>query len=85
MLKVTDKQKKALRKTKMVSRVTDEARYVLSGGCLEQGAYMQFGADVNLYGLWEALLYAETYEDKGAYKKGTVKEALQAALAKLGP
>lgn len=47
-------------------------------GCKNQGAYMQFHQDVTVYGLWEALLYAEGYEGKGDYTSGTVHAALDA-------
>jgi len=47
-------------------------------GCIQQGAYIQFNQDVGLYGLWEALLYAEGYEDQGHYELGTVHDAMDA-------
>ena len=57
-------------------------------GCINQGAYMQFHQDVGMYGLWEALLYAESYEANGDYALGTTHDALDAyfktkAVAKL--
>jgi hypothetical protein len=47
-------------------------------GCINQGAYIQFNQDVGLYGLWEALLYAEGYENQGDYELGTVHNAMDA-------
>jgi hypothetical protein len=48
-------------------------------GCINQGAYMQFHQDVRMYGLWEALLYAEGYEcPNGDFKEGTVHNAMDA-------
>jgi hypothetical protein len=57
-------------------------------GCVNQGAYIQFVQDVGMYGLWEALLYAESYEANGDYAQGTVHDAMDAyfntkAVAKL--
>lgn len=47
-------------------------------GCINQGAYIQFNQDVGLYGLWEAMLYAEGYENQGDYELGTVHDAMDA-------
>lgn len=82
-------QRKALRKIKLVSPVTDEARNVLVSGILGgtvpglSGAYLQFAKDVRIYGLWEALLYAENYEAEGAYAPGTTLKAFQAVAKQL--
>jgi hypothetical protein len=51
---------------------------------------MQFHQDVGMYGLWEALLYAQDYEGKGDYTEGTVHNAMDAyfktkTVAKLLP
>ena len=59
------------------------ARVALSAGVIDQGAYIQFETDLHLYGLWEALLYAENYEHKGMYQPGTAANAAKAAMARL--
>jgi hypothetical protein len=85
----TEDQKKVLRRTNLVSPVTDVARNVLVSGILGgtvpglSGEYLQFAKDVRIYGLWEALLYAENYEAEGAYAPGTALKAFQAAVKKL--
>lgn len=77
MLTVTEEQKKQLRKVKGVTGpLQDIARNTLVQGCLEQGAYIQFGADLRIYNLWEALLYAHGYEERGMYRAGTAQKAL---------
>lgn len=62
----------------------EAARHVLVSGCTNQGAYIQFGRDLVLYGLWEALLYAESYEQKGWYSPGTVQGAIDASIKPKG-
>jgi len=62
----------------VAGNVQDAARHCLSSNCLDQGAYIQFGADLRTYNLWEALLYAATYEDGGAYVTGSVAATLSA-------
>lgn len=82
MLSADKTIKNKLRKIKLVSPVTDEVRTILKSGIVGSGisgAYIQFGADVQMYNLWEALLYAEGYEPE-YYKPGTAQRALDAAV-----
>ena len=56
-------------------------------GCKDQGAYIQFHEDLR-FGLWGALLSAESYEKDGMYAEGTIHNCLDAyfntkAVAKL--
>lgn len=46
-------------------------------------AAVQFNRDLRLYGLWEALLYVEGYEEDGVYTKGTAQSALWAITSAL--
>jgi hypothetical protein len=81
MLVATEEQKRALRKIKGVAgERQDIARNTLVKGCLEQGAYIQFGRDMAVYNLWEALLFAQGYEEDGMYKTGSAQAALDAVL-----
>lgn len=80
-MNATAEQKKALRKIRG-GAVAEVARNTLVKGCIKQVAYIQFWADVQMYGLWEALLYAEGYERKGDFAEGTVESTFQAALRK---
>ena len=81
---ITKTDKNKLRKIRgTAGKCQDQARNTLVKGCLVQGAYIQFGIDLNTYNLFEALLYAESCEKDGFYKEGTVKEATQAALKAL--
>lgn len=87
MLEATEKQKKVLRKLKLGDKAADEARYAVQAGITSSGisgAYIQFGRDLQTYGLWEALLYVEQYEQQGEYKEGTAQKALDAAIAEAG-
>jgi hypothetical protein len=81
MLQASDEQKRKLRKVKGVAgKLQDIARNTLVGGTIAQGAYIQFGSDLRTYNLWEALLYAKGYEDKGDYAEGSTQCALDAVL-----
>ena len=83
MLEATEAQKKVLRKLKLGNKAADEARYVVQQGIAKpgmSGAYIQFGKDLQMYGLWEALLYVKQYEDRGEYKEGTAQKALEVAI-----
>lgn len=53
-------------------------------GCKDQMAYVQFGKDLSLYNLWEALLYVQSYETDGYYTKGTAHNALEAWFSYIG-
>lgn len=57
-----------------------KVKAILLKGCLIQGAYIQAGDDVRLYGLSEALAYAKGYEKSGNYAAGTADKAYAAAL-----
>jgi hypothetical protein len=58
----------ALRKTKVISNAV---KAILLEGCIRQDAYIQFGRDLQFYGMYEALLYQEGYEAGNDYKDGT--------------
>lgn len=50
-------------------------------GCTDPRATIQFNEDLKLYGLWEALLYVEGYEEENnGYSEGTAKAAAEAAV-----
>jgi hypothetical protein len=79
-----EEQKKALRRIKKIDHpAVETARNALVCGCIDQGAYIQFAKDVTLYGLYEALLYAQNYEERGCYAKGTTTKATNACLTKV--
>lgn len=65
-------------KMRKVKTIPACIKATLLKGCVNQGAYMQFHQDVGVYNLWEALLYAESYEANGDYANGTVHEAMDA-------
>jgi hypothetical protein len=74
-----------LRKTKS-GPLVDIARNTLNSGIVGNGLhgpYIQFGQDIALYGLWEALLYAETYENQGHFVDGTLERIAHALVKKL--
>lgn len=76
---VTEEQKVKWRKVRgLAGPLQDTARNILVNGCIDQGAYIQFGRDLVLYNLWEALLYAQSYEKQGMYAEGTVQKVLDA-------
>lgn len=78
-MNATEEQKRKLRKVRGVAGpLQDTARNILVTGCFDQGAYIQFGRDLVLYNLWEALLYAKSYEEQGMYALGTAQRALDA-------
>ena len=82
----TEQQKQALRRVKRADDPAGEvARHTLVIGCRDQSAYMQFGSDLSLYNLWEALLYAEGYEEsqRKSYAPGTTIKAFNEAITKL--
>jgi hypothetical protein len=83
-MNVSEQHKRQLRKIKGVAgQLQDIARNTLVTGCIEQGAYIQFGADLATYSLYEALLYAEGYEAQGMYRAGSVQRTVDAICAKL--
>lgn len=75
-----------LRKIKS-GKLVDTARNLLNCGIVSTGGlhgpYIQFGQDVALYGLWEALLYAETYEDQGKFVDGTMEKIARALVKQM--
>ncbi len=70
---------KALR---LVRKPTAGCKAAMLSGCLEQGAYTQWGEDLRTGTLWSALRSAESYEIDGHYAVGTVAAALKASLTK---
>lgn len=60
------------RKVKTVPVAIKAAVY---GGCRNPDATIQFHRDVQVYGLYEALLYVESYEKDGYYHPGTALAA----------
>jgi len=81
---VTSQQKAKLKAIKTVSSpIVDEVRAILKSGICSSGlsgAYIQFKMDLELYGLWEALLYVQDYEPI-QYTPGTAQKALDKALS----
>lgn len=66
--------KVAMRKMKKVPACI---KATLLKGCKDQGAYIQFHEDLR-FGLWGALLSAESYEKDGMYAEGTIHNAMDA-------
>lgn len=78
--------KTALRKVRASGPLFDLARNTLNKGITSSGisgAYIQFATDCRIYGLYEALLYAEGYERQKAYAAGTVATVLAALVTRL--
>lgn len=74
-------------KLRKVKKLPACMKATLLKGCRDQGAYIQFHEDLR-FGLWGALLSAESYEKDGMYAEGTVHDAMDAyfktkAVAKL--
>jgi len=67
---------KRLRKMKTLPVKVKVALYA---GCREPLAASQFHTDLNLYGLWEALLYVQNGEPK-YYRTGTAKNCINAIV-----
>lgn len=76
-MNATPEQKSKLRKIKVCPAKVKEVVYAGNKG--GPGPTMQFHEDIRLYGLWEALLYVEGYEEE-YYVKGTAEKALEAAI-----
>ncbi len=74
---VNPEEKKFLRKIRKVPEAVKAAIYGGNLGAADMA--MQFHDDVRVYGLYEALLYVERYEQQGKYKPGTAVAALNAA------
>lgn len=60
--------------------VAEACRHSLVANCIVQGAYIQFGVDLRLYGLAEALRLAEGYQNQGYYKSGSVTKLIQETI-----
>lgn len=81
--KTTPEELKAkLRKERKLSgNVYTKAKYIVYGGAngkAPMGACSQFNTDVELYGMWEALLYVEKYEEEGYFEAGTAGKVISA-------
>jgi len=83
---LSQEHKKQLRKIK-AGPLYDTARNLLNCGIVSgpglSEAYIQFDKDVKLYGLYEALLYAEGYEQQGHFVEGTVSKICEALTKKM--
>jgi len=73
---VTNHQKQCLRRIKTL---TDRVKVRVYQGCQSPLAANQFHYDLQVYGLWEAILYIQNGEPK-YYKNGTAEQVLAAAL-----
>ena len=83
--KLTPEQKSSLRRIKK-GPIYDLARNMMCGGITSTGiseVYIQFDRDVRIYGLYEALLFAEQYEHQGEYAPGTVQRTIDACLSQV--
>lgn len=78
----TNDQIKSLRKVKTLPLPVKAAVYRGNKG--GPACTVQFNKDVQLYGLWEALLYVEGYEAEGYFEPGTAKSGFDAAISHLG-
>ena len=67
-----------LRKTKTVP---GKVKAVVYKNCLQAPAgTMQFGSDVSVYGLYEALLFVENMEADGVFAPGTAVAAIKTLI-----
>ena len=64
-----------MRKMKVVPACI-KAEVYKGAKCLE--ATVQFNSDVNVYNLYEAIIYVEDYEKSGHYAEGTAMRAMDA-------
>lgn len=69
-------------KLRKIRTLPVEVKTKLYGGARGPEVTMQFNRDLRLCGLWEALLYAEKYEENGEYTPGTVQKAFEAAVGR---
>lgn len=66
-------------KLRKMKKLPLKVKAVVYGGNIGgAGMTMQFNRDIQVYGLWEALLYVEGYEKDGMYRKGTAVKAWEA-------
>lgn len=81
---LTHEQRRTLRKMKTVDILTKQILYAGLEGVVGANEFVyQFRTDLNLYGMYEALLYVEGYETDGVksgYKQGTAQKAALSAL-----
>lgn len=72
----TPEQKDKLRKIKTLP---SKIKAVVYKGSINghNGSLAQLHSDIQLYNLWEALLYIEGYESDGYYQVGTAKLAIE--------
>lgn len=78
---ITPEEKKILRRIRKPQDLPDSVKAAVYGGNLNGvPAATQFNKDLVLYGLWEALLYVQSYEAKeySYYKPGTAENAVRA-------
>lgn len=78
---VSPEQKKVLRAMKHLPNAVKAEVYL--GNLAGPPMAMQFNRDIKLYGMWEALLYVQGYEEQNMYKKGTADRACTLALESL--
>lgn len=76
----TEAQKAKLRKVKTMPSLVKASLYndAIKAHC--PAITMQLGSDLQTYGLWEALLYVESYEADGYYHEGAAERALKLAI-----
>jgi hypothetical protein len=68
----------ALRKIRTLPRAIKAVLY--PGNKAGPAMSSQLNTDIQLYGLWEALLYVASYEERGQYVAGTTERACVATL-----
>lgn len=67
----TEPEKVKLRKMRTLPSAMKAVIYAGAQSSHSPAVTMQLGQDLQTYGLWEALLYVESYERDGMYKPGT--------------
>lgn len=75
---VNNDEKRTLRR---IRRCPEKVKTAIYDGCLNPLYANQFHTDLGNYGLWEALLYVQGYEDETPpkFKQGTAIAALNAS------
>lgn len=63
-----------------VKELPDKIKAVVYHGAKNPKATMQFNEDIRLYGLWEAILYVQGYEEDDFYVEGTAEKAMAVAV-----
>lgn len=74
----SDDDKRKLRKTRTLPASIKAVVYRNAVAAHCPAVTMQLGQDLLTYGLWEALLYVESYERQGMYQTGTAVAAFTA-------